>query len=227
MQRWLRFRLLWATLFGLAAAGLLLIYLRQLPVKVTEAPPVPVVIAAHSVEKGTLLTPEMLTVVDWPASATLPGALDSAAAAAGKLVTVPLAAGQPVLAHQLKVQEHVGHGGEVPLGMRLLTISVDERLSIGYRLRQGDKVDIISVYKDSKGLHAELILQAIEVYALGEEDTAQTGRGTEPRTVTLILSPDDALMVSVLAEEKSVRIALRATGDTELPAPKPVVKLRQ
>lgn len=227
MQKWLRYRLLWATLFGLAAAGLLLVYIRQLPAKAAPEPTVPVLVAARAVEAGTLLEAEMLKVVDWPASAELPGALASPGEAAGKLVTVPLSAGQPLLASQLKPQEHLGHGGEVPLGMRLLTISVDERTSIGYRLRQGDKVDIISVYKDSKGLHGEMIFQGVEVYALGEEDTGRTGRGTEPKTVTLIVTPQQALMVSVLAEEKSVRIALRAAGDTETPTLQPAVKLRQ
>ncbi len=226
MKRLFRSRLLWATLFGLLTAGLLFHYLRSLPAEVAEVKTVPVVTAAADVEPGVQLEPEMLQVVHWPEIAVLPGAIGSVAHAVGQVAAEPLVAGQPVLKHQIRPPEYVGHGGQVPLGMRLLTIATDNRSSIGYRLRRGDKVDVLAVYKDSEGLHAELALQAIEVYALGEETGDEPGR-TTPKTLTLIVSPQDALLVAALAEEGSVRLMLRPYGDTEETSLTPVVLLRQ
>lgn len=222
MRRLLRFRLLWAILFGLITAGLLYVYLQQIAHQAATASQVPVVVAVGAVDAGTELSAGQLTVVQWPQSAALPGRISTVAAAVGQIVTVPLTAGEPVLQHQLHPREEVGDGGQVPLGMRLFTIAVDDTLSIGYRLRKGDKVDVMRVYKDSKAIHAEMVLQSVEVYALGEEPTSSTDRNGEPRTVTLVLTPQDSLMVALLAEEKSVRLSLRPSGDKAQPAVTPV-----
>lgn len=227
MQRPFGFRFLWALLFGLITAGLVFVYLRQVSARAPVEQKVPIVVAAKSVSEGTELTSDMLKVEEWPATANLPGALGSVSDATGKIASNDLVAGQPVLSHQIHTREHIGHGGEVPLGMRLLTIAVDDKSSIGFRLHKGDKVDIVSVYKDTKGLHSELALQSIEVYALGEEPIDPKAKPAEPRTVTLIVKPQDGLLLALLAEEKSARLMLRPSGDTEELNLVPVIRIRQ
>lgn len=208
-------RLALAALFGLVTAALVFGYLRR-PVEPQPAEAlVPVVIAARSIEAGTLLTADDLEVVHWPQSVNLPGGLQSTAEAVDLRSSVAMMAGQPLLSHQLRTREQVGPAAVIPPGMRLITISVNERTSIGYRLRQGDRVDIISVIQRSDGLTSELVLQGIEVYALGEELQARSTTNSEPKTVTLLVTPEEALMISLLAEEKAIRITLRAIDDLE------------
>jgi pilus assembly protein CpaB len=224
MRGILRWRLLWALLFGLVTAGLIVTYLQRLPQGASDDEPVTVFVAARDLEPGTVLRPDMLRAVQWPAQADVPGLVRDAADVAGERLTVVLLAGQPVLAHLVSPLEAVGHGGRIPLGMRLITIGIDEPLSIGYRLRPGDRVDLLTVYKDARGLHSELAIQSVEVYGVGHE--YKDGKQGEPRTVTLLVSPQQALAIALYTDEKSLRLVLRAAGDSEEVEVDPISRLK-
>lgn len=212
-----RRHLWWALACGAVTALLVGVYLQRLSRLRAEAPRVPVVVAARAVEAGTVLTAEMLRVEQWPQEVRLPGALPAAAAAAGQRAAVPFVAGQPVLRHQIAPPDQAGHGGPIPPGMRLITIPVDEQSAIGYRLRAGDRVDVIGIYQDRQALHADLLLQGIQVHAVGAEGAA--GRDGVPRTVTLLVTPGDGLTLSLAVAGGSVRLLLRGAGDVGRSAP--------
>lgn len=207
----MRSRNLGALVFGLLTAALVWLYLQQASHRAPTFPHITAVVSAGKVEAGTVLTADMLKTVKWPEAAPLPGLISSPEEAAGKQVIGTLLPGQAVLAHDLIPPEALGFGGRIPLGMRLITVGIDEQLSIGYRLRPGDRVDILRVVGDGLKTTSDLILQRIQVFAIG----AEGGNKQEPRTVTLLIRPEEALQVSVLAEEGSLRILLRATGDTQ------------
>lgn len=217
MQSRTRLRVASAVLFGLVTAMLTGLYLVGLSRTPRQESTEKVVVAARSIEADTTLTNEMLRLAAFPRSARLPGTLQAVSQAVGQRTVAPLAEGQPLFATQLIPPDQTGSGARVPVGMRLITVPVNELTTIGYRLRAGDLVDVVSVYTDEDGIHSVLATQQIQVFAVG----AEGGKG-EPRSVTLLTNPYDADLIALLATDNSLRLVLRASGDKTYVSPPPI-----
>lgn len=170
----------------------------------------PVVVVTRTVAANTLLTEELLALDEWPAAAPLPGAVSTVAEVAGRRTLAPLVAGQPVLAHQLQDPGGSTPDGMALPGMRLITIPIDPELSFGYRLEPGDRVDVLRVRRSEGRVEATLALQGLLVYAVGE--AGPPGRLERPQTVTLLVTPGEALELAELQAAREVRLLLRPAG---------------
>ena len=103
-----------------------------------------VAVAATDIELGARLSPAMLRVVDWPRGSVPPGAYSNAAAIDGRVVTVALHPGEPVLESRLAaVGAKGGLSAVVPVGKRAMTVRVNDVVAVAGFALPGTYVDVL------------------------------------------------------------------------------------
>lgn len=183
--------------------------------RATSVTMVPVVVARQSLDARTQLEPEMLEVRLVPREYAFKGSLREVQAAAGKVLTAPVAAGEPVLRNMLAAEENkVALAYHVPPGMRAVTIQVGEVSGVAGRLEVGDRVDVLAHFtgRGAVGARSVLLLEDVPVLALGRPDPG-AGRGNREgsryTSVTLAVTPADALRLGLGEEIGRLQLALR------------------
>ncbi len=176
--------LLLAVVAGLAAAVIVFIVVSESGGDGDSEPAVagetvPALVATQSISAGTLITEEMVKVVDVPESLLVSGAYDDAELVIGEVSTVSIGASEQIT--RLKIGTLVpdqGLSGVVPLGMRGVSVAVDEVTAVGGNLLPGDRVDIVVVTRigrapglaeDEYILRTTTLLQDVEVLSVAQE----------------------------------------------------------
>ncbi|GBD13267.1 hypothetical protein HRbin24_01291 [bacterium HR24] len=127
---------------------------------------------------------------------------------------------------------------QVPPGKRAMAIKASEDTAAGGLVLPGDFVDVIGVFEVSLGPDAQdkrtvsvVVAQNVQVLAIGQQVTnLPPGSADLPpaervnlrnasadpaaKTITLSVSPEEALALAMAAEKGSLRVALRSFTDT-------------
>jgi len=135
-------------ILALVAGGVAFVTLQRATAAKSQAGPAettPVVVAAHPIQAGALLTESDLTVQPLPANVLPAGALTSIADASGQITMVPLDTGEMVLAHHLTQPDITINnlGFTLPEGQVAVTLSADDLLSGAQIIQPGSHVDIL------------------------------------------------------------------------------------
>jgi len=177
-----------------------------------------VVVAAKSLERGTVLDSSLVKLVDLPASDRPKGSLSDPEQLAGLSVIQPVGQNQPITLGDVAPRDATGAGGQgIPPGMRAVSIRVFDSPGVTSILRTGHKVDIQVVRnRSTQGGDTELrtVLQDIEVLAVQPEAAGRTGPGA---VVTLLAKPADSDTLSVADAGAKIRLLLRNPRDRDQP----------
>lgn len=141
--------------------------------------------------------------------------------ALGQEVVIPIKRGAPVHWYQLRgmaAQEHlskaVRHGG------RAISIDVSERSAVGHWVRPNDHVDVLGTFRDpgSNQMVAVTLLQDVIILATGQMTgtTPATESGMSYGTVTVLVDPQEAEIVTLAQELGSLYLSLRTIDDTDV-----------
>lgn len=216
--------LLIPTLVGLAATWLVYRYVAPEQAR-ASVETVQVVVAQASVPPRTVLGRNVIALRPFPKAYLPKGAMTSLDGAVGKVTVAPLATGEVVLAsHLASAESKVALAYHVPAGKRAITIPVNEVTGVAGFIQPGDHVDVVAVLGgDQAGggaatpRRAQLLTQDALVLAVGQrqDSDAQTATGnlTGYTSLTLALSPQDALRLSLAAAEGSILATLRPAAD--------------
>lgn len=203
---------------GAAAAYLAFTFLRQPSVpgaaQAAESATVSVAVAARDMDHGTVLTPQDVKLVDWPASALPQGYSSSPAEVVDRGLLVPVRLNEPLLSTKLA---RADAGGGLPIlipeGKRALTVEVDNVSGVAGFTLPGTRVDVL-VTVDQLAQYTEpvtqVILQNIEVLTAGQ--TIERDVAGEPRTVneaTLLVTPEEAERLTLASTKGRIRLSLR------------------
>ncbi|ADU39092.1 MULTISPECIES: Flp pilus assembly protein CpaB [Variovorax] len=210
--------LIGALLLGLMAAGLGWYYLRASEREIAaslekdaDSQRRDVVVARQPIGEGSQVLPGMVAKRSVPNEYLHNDALtpESFAQFAGRQLTVPVAAGKPLLASFFAAPRKV-FAQEIEQGVRAVTIPVDEISSISGMLRAGDRIDFMYVVEKSAANDPSVViplLQDVEVRATGQitseqfaamRKRADVSADTDPyarqryATVTVAVQPQDA-----------------------------------
>lgn len=176
--------LLLALVAGLVAAVIVFIAVSESGGDGDSAPAVtggtvPALVATHPISAGTRITEEMVKVVDVPESLLVSGVYDDADLVVGEVSTVAIGASEQIT--RLKIGLLVpdqGLSGVVALGMRAVSVEVDEVTAVGGNLLPGDRVDILvttrierapGLAEDEYILRTTTLLQDVEVLSVAQE----------------------------------------------------------
>ena len=154
-------------------------------------PMVPVVAAASDLVRGSVLTEAMLETTPMPESFVPPGAVASPAAAAGRVLTANIAAGEVLTESRLSVPEAGPIAALVPEGLRAMVMTAPLPANA---IRAGDLVDVYATYGGGRP-HTELAASALEILRImagSSGGVGITGTTSSAEGITLVLLVDEA-----------------------------------
>ena len=190
-----------------------------------------IVIAAKEINIGTPLTPDLLTLAEWPKANVPKGAIYSFDEVKDRVAVSRLSPGSPLLKAELaEPGSGAGLVALIHLGFRAMTIRVDEVIGVAGFILPNTYVDVVHVDTDAdqKQEMASIILERVQVLAIAQEayTDEKGGKAKVVRTVTLQLTPEEATLLALKTRKGSIHLLLRSPLEEKAPEPppKPVVK---
>lgn len=191
-----------------------------------------VIVAAVGIAANTVVTKDMITEKSLPVETVLPNAVRDSSMAIGSVLKVDAVAGEQILGDRLaKAGKTSGEtlAYSIQPGMRAITISVDNTKGVGNMLRPENTVDIIAHFqqetaeKKADGTTvlktvpiSKILIQNIKVLAVDQmlsKDTKVSSSGYS--TITLEVTPKQAVELSFSAKNASLQAILRSPIDSK------------
>lgn len=217
-------------IIGLAAVFLASNWVRQQGSLSTSK----VVVATKDLSLGTRLTPETLTLVDWPRNSLPPGALQGEAEL-GKLLKDPnsqeprvlkvsILKGEPILEPKLApIGTKGGLSAVIGEGRRAITVRVNDVVGVAGFALPGNYVDVL-VNTESENAKAnvnakdktisKIVLERILVLAVAQEAGRDETKPKVVNAVTLEVTPEQAEKLDLARSIGSLSLVLRNQVDT-------------
>ncbi len=186
-----------------------------------------VVAAVRDVKLGAVLNASDLTTIE--IAGQLPkGALFKPENAIGRGVISEIYEGEPVLESRLAAP---GSGGgmaaTIPQGMRACAVKVDEVVGVAGFVTPGMRVDVLGsglppgTPSPTEGTVTKTILQNIQVLSAGTDIQKDAeGKPQQVQVVNLLVTPEQAEVLSMVANQLKIQLILRNPLDTKI-APVP------
>ncbi len=186
----------------------------------TREPLASLVVAAHDIKPGSLLTVSDLTTISWEGNRPAPkGTYNSSAQVVGKTAMYDIPKGELVMESRLVARDGTGTG--IPEGMRAVSVHVSDSSGVVTMLKPGYKVDVqVFASRSAKVRPNELrtILRAIPVLAVSTQpETSSQGYFSAP-VVTLLAAARDAEELALADSYARLRITLRNPLEPEVAA---------
>ena len=182
------------------------------------------VVAKRSVEAGTALTEEDLALGDISSDSVPETAFTSTDQLLGRVTVVALLQGQAITS-TLLAPRGMGPGlqAAVPLGMRAVTVEINEMTGVAGYLVPGCHVDVIQTLRDDKTGQptARTLAQNVKITAVGMRHNPQDGDGGG-RSITLLVTPPQAELMELCSTIGRPRFTLRNGNDLTPVEPKGV-----
>ncbi len=205
-----------------AAASLGVYYFVVTNVQASSRRPVAtqkLLVAAHPLEVGALIHDVDLR---WVKTADAPPAqvINDRQQAIGRGVIAPIYEGEPIASGRLAPRgAGAGLASMIPVGKRAVALKIDEVVGLAGFVVPGMRVDVIIAGGNSdggrNGILSRTALQNIEVLSAGQkfEKTAE-GKPQDAQVVNLLVTPDQAEILSLASSETKVQLVLRNPLDT-------------
>ncbi len=198
-----------------------------------------VVVAKQAIPAYAEITADMVETVEYPESAVAPNAVLELENAIGCRTLVEISAQEILMSNHLLKADDIAGGLALLLddGMRAMSVRVDSVTGVSNLLKVGNKVDVIVVLTAPKEENkanddlvdeetvAKMLLENIEIVAL---DTALIGNSVDDdgnpyyTTVTLAVTPQDAVSLALSCYEGTVYLIERPQNDEESVTTSPV-----
>ena len=168
---------------------------------------------------GASLSGVELQEIMWPSDAIPDGAIQDLTELNGKYAKVNLPYGEPILRSQLTTAP-VDAVIKINPGMRAVTIDINAKRSVEGWAMPGSHVDVILTYLDQGELTSKLVVENARVLSTGGDASTAEQRLAAGRrklqvsnTVTLELSPSNALKIETAQQMGTLSLHLRADED--------------
>lgn len=163
----------------------------------------PVCTAVQAIKAGTVIEADMLTLQDVPVPLAAEGAIGTREEAVGKLAVEPIPANGQITAGALASSEPAASlAGALDAGSRAISVAVDAETGLAGLIRHGDRVDVLS--------EGRAIVENAKVIAV---DSSLSETLEEYATVTMQVSPEDAIAIQAAQELAPVRLSMRSAVD--------------
>jgi len=191
-----------------------------------NAQPIQIVVASKALEPETPLSPDNLTLMNWPSNIPLEGSFRKPEELNGRLVMYPIAIQEPIRDQLLAAPgATVGLTAKIPDGMRAAAVITNELNNVSGFLFPGSHVDVLVTFRAENGRDSmtTTVLQNIEVLSAGEKlQPDPSGKPQNVKVVTLLLTPDDAERLALASNQGTVQFVLRNASDQAQTQPRPV-----
>ncbi len=191
-----------------------------------------VLIAKKYIPKFSIVTPDMIKISQVPAKYLQPGSIRNVKElldknSKPKFVTIaPIMEKEIILSTKLTViGRETGLSVVIPRGKRAISIPISDSVASSGLIRPGNKVDLIATFEDKSAF----LLQNLLVLAVGDsiigsiekkekrKDLLSSLEGsTGGASITLAVTPDEALKIAYAKDKCSFNIVLRSSMDNEI-----------
>jgi pilus assembly protein CpaB len=185
-----------------------------------KQPTVQVILASRNLDLGTLIRDADLKSGDW--SGPLPlGAVVKKEDVVGRGVMSTIYANEPLLESRLAPKgAGAGLAATIPAGMRAVAVRVNEVVGVAGFVVPGMRVDILISgnppgSSGSVGTVTKTLLQNIEVLSAGQNYQKDSeGKPVQVQVVNLLVTPEQAEVLSLASNETRIQLVLRNPLDT-------------
>ena len=176
-----------------------------------------VVIAAKPLQIGTTIKPADLKVVKTSASSYPKGAFERVEDVIDRPVISNILLDEPILDGRLALRgSGVGIAPSIPVGMRAVSVRVNEVVGVAGFVLPGMRVDVLVTGRPpaAEGTLTTTVLQNILVLSAGQ--TVQpdaNGQAINAPTVTLLVTPEQAEILTLAGNDGRIQLVLRNSTD--------------
>lgn len=207
------------------AAGASYVVYRMVQVQIGKnhkAPASRIVVAARNLDIGTLVRDSDLKAGEW--NGPVPrGMIAAPQAVVGRGVVAPIYEGEPVLESRLASKEAGGGlAATIPPGMRACAVKVNDVVGVSGFAVPGMRVDVLISglppnAAAGAGPRVKTILQNIEVLSAGQNIQKDAeGKPVSTQVVNLLVTPEQAEILSLASNETRIQLVLRNPTDTQV-----------
>jgi pilus assembly protein CpaB len=183
-------------------------------------------VAARDINRGTLLTPGLVTIRQFPTDLVPPGALCRVEDALDRVAFHSLVKEETLLEAKLSAKHAKGGlAGIVPKGMRAFTIQTPHVAThVAGFILPGNKVDVLLTMSSNSpndstgGASTTTLLQNVEILAVDQRLDAPSENKVDTKnlqSVTLLVTPDQAAKLELGQNKGSLHLTLRNPDDAD------------
>ena len=183
-----------------------------------------ILVSASDIARGQVLNPQDVTIRAVASSQAPATALRKTNEMQGHMALAPIPAGEPILTSQISPDVVAGLSARIPATYRAYSIPVSEADIAGGFVQAGDRVDLFvtlpgalfaqgSGQKPDDRSKASLLLQSVQVLAVGAKLKSDGAATPSVRTVTVALSPADLSKVALATRLGTITFAIRNPVD--------------
>lgn len=180
-----------------------------------------VVVAKVEIPLGTRLTPEQLSVVQFPKAVTPEGTFSVIdEKLIGRVATTRISPREPVTEYRLAaVGVAGGLSSVIPDGFRAMTVKVDDVVGVSGFIQPGTLVDVVVTINPPDNQQREriskIVLQNIKVLANGANiDKPKNEKEVDRvKAVTLQVTPEQAEKLALASSEGKLQLVMRNSVD--------------
>ena len=187
--------------------------IERIPVREVEVASVPVVVAAKALPVGALLGPGDVKLTGWPSKSPVAGAFATSDAVVGRGLLASVLENEPITTAKLAARESgAGLAPTIPLGMRAVSVKVNEVIGVAGFLVPGTHVDVLATIDVNSDATARTVVSNLQVLAAGtrvDQEQAKDGKPIPTTVVTLLATPDDAERVALSSTHGQLLLVLR------------------
>lgn len=190
-----------------------------------------VIVASQRISRGTALTKEMLTEVEWPENLVPGEVMSSLDDAVGRVAMSTILPREPLFKGKLTKENGEGFiASIIKPGMRAYSIETKgPSASVAGFVRPGDRVDVLvnvrgNANDDTGGGFTTTLLQSVEIIAIDRmldpdadplKMVEMWTKGNSFTSVTLEVTPDQASLLSLGQRYGDLSLSLRRMGDMD------------
>lgn len=180
-----------------------------------------VVVAVRDLEIGAQIEAADLRLDEWPSSKLPDGVFDSFDDLVGRTPIDRILVGEPVLARRLAdAGSGVGLSPKVPEGMRAMAVRVDDVNGVAGFVLPEARVDLLitgmPINNPDAGQMTRTLLGNVRIVAAGEHLSPDaSGRPQKVAVVTVLLTPQQAEMVTLAQAHGRLQLVLRNSNDPD------------
>jgi pilus assembly protein CpaB len=220
--------------------------IQQMPVREIEVRSLYQVVATRDMPMGTLLTPNDVKLVPWPASSPVQGGFTTVEPVLNRGLIGGVVTNEPLTEAKLApLAAGAGLPPSITEGMRALSIRVNEVVGVAGFVVPGTHVDVLVTLSEGQSDSlTRVVVSDVQVLTAGtryDQEKARDGQPIPTSVVTLLLQPLDAERITLASQRGSLMLTLRNPLDRKLtesrgvrtaalfgePPPPPVVKTVQ
>lgn len=189
-----------------------------------------VVVAATDIQLGSKLNPQMLQVVDWPATSVPAGAFDDMKQLDDRVVRSSIARGEALIDKRLMPPGALGGlSAVIAEGKRAMTVRVNDVVGVAGFALPGNYVDVMVNAQQDRGGERPLpvsmtVLEHVLVLAVAQEAGRDETKPKVVNAVTLELAPEDAEKLDLARSVGTLSLVLRNQLDQKQVATRGITK---